>query len=127
MVLFRIPDRLICVTLSLNGSTSMLSFSSRLVSGLDGSIVAIFWLDWLYGIKTIRCCWLSVWHVFLYRYWLLLASGTVKVWVGVHVDVLTTGGGVPFCFWSVVWVKFLVLEDCLVSGGDVRVILFCLK
>ena len=62
--------------------------------------------------------------MFLYRYWLLLASGTVKVWVGVHVDVLTTGGGVLFRFWSEVWVKFLVLEDCLVSGGDVRVTCF---
>ena len=47
IVLFKIPDRLICMTLSLNGSTSILfSLSSRFVSDLDGC-EAILWLDWL--------------------------------------------------------------------------------
>ena len=93
MVLFRILDRLICVTLSLNGSTSML-MTSKSVSDLDGC-VAIFWLCWL-GVDTIMGCWIFVVDELLYRKSLLVDSDSGKRSVGV--DVLCVGGGVFFGF-----------------------------
>ena len=53
MLIFRIPDKLICVTLSLTGSTSMLSFNSC-ISDLDGCEV-ILWLDSCGVDKMIGC------------------------------------------------------------------------
>ena len=61
IVLFKIPDRLICVTLSLSASVSMFSLSRRLDSDLDGSL-AMVWLCWLGEDRTI-CNWLLVWLV----------------------------------------------------------------
>ena len=55
MLLFRIPDKLICVTLSLIGSTSMLSFNNCILD-LDGCEV-ILWLDSC-GVDKIIGCWL---------------------------------------------------------------------
>ena len=87
MVLLKIPDRFIWVTLSFKGSTSiLLSLSSRYVSDLDGS-EAISWLGWLCD-KTIVCNWLYDWLVSLYKNW--LSCDTCKIWVGV--DVLINGG-----------------------------------
>lgn len=60
IVLFMIPDRLICVTLSLiiSDSVFMFSFSRRLDSDLDDSL-AMIWLCWLGEFKII-CNWLLV-------------------------------------------------------------------
>ena len=92
ILLFKIPDRLICVTLSLNGSTSILLSSSRSVSDLDGC-EAILWLDSC-GVDKIMGCWLFFGDVPSYRK--SLFSGTGRVPVGV--DVLSVGGGVFLCF-----------------------------
>ena len=114
IVLFKIPDRFICVTLSLSGSTSMLSPSSRLVSDLDGCDVIV-------GVcKTIGRWFLSTWLESSYKK--SVFSGVDMVSVGV--DVLTIGGGVFFRFCRVVWVKLLNLDSYLVIGGDVRVVLY---
>ena len=48
-----------------------------------------------------------------YKKLLLSRSGRGSV----GVDVLCIGGGVFFCFCKTVWVRCLVLEDCLVIGG----------
>ena len=116
-LLFRIPDKLICVTLSLIGSTSMLSFNSC-ISDLDGCEV-ILWLDSC-GVDKIIGCWLL--DGSSYRKSLLSRSGRGSV----GVDVLCMGEGIFFCFFKTVWVRCLVLEDCLVIGGVVLVVL-CLE
>ena len=105
-------DRYIWVTLSLNGSTSMFSLSSRFVSDQDGSEV-MAWLCGLYS-RTICCC---VWLDSSYRNWLL--SDVDRVWV--VVNVLTIGGGVFLRLWVVDWVSFRVLDACLVNGEDVYI------
>ena len=58
-------------------------------------------------------------HGPLYRKSLLSCPGRGSV----GVDVLCMGGGV---FFQTVWVRCLVLEDCLVIGGVVLVVL-CLE
>lgn len=93
MLLFKIPDRLICVTLSLKGSTSIL-LSSRSVSDLDGC-EAILWLGSC-GVDRIMGCWLLLVDMSSYRKSVLL-SGMGRGPVGV--DVLCVGGGVFFLFW----------------------------
>ena len=117
MLLFRIPDKLICVTLSLIGSTSMLSLNSC-ISDLDGYEV-ILWLDSCGVDKTIGC-----WLLDEPSYKKSLLSRLGRGSVGV--DVLCIGGGVFFRFCKTVWVRCLDLEDCLVIGGVVLVVL-CLE
>ena len=90
--------------------------SSKSVSDLDGC-VAIFWLCWL-GIDKIMGYWIFVVDELLYRKSLLLDSDSGKRSVGM--DVLCV---VSFWFFRTVWVRFLVLDDCLAIGGVVRVVL----
>jgi hypothetical protein len=108
------------VTLSLKGSTSIL-LSSRSVSDLDGC-EAILWLGSC-GVDRIMGCWLLLVDMSSYRKSVLL-SGMGRGPVGV--DVLCVGGGVFFFFGKTVWVRCLVLDDCLVIGG-VYLVIFCLE
>ena len=123
MVLFRIPDRLICVTLALKGSASV-SMSSIAVSDLVGCTSDIFDC-WLCGVDKVNGLILGgVWFSYRKSLFWLWDMGVVVFVVLVRVDVWMRGGG-DF-FWAVVlggwfWDLILLLDKLRVNGGDVLV------
>ena len=102
------------MTLSLSVSVSMPS-SSRFVSDVVGCGSDMAWVCWLCGVHKVIIGFglVGVWLESPYKNWLSLVPGEFLVWV----DVRTSGGGVRLCIRF--WVRFLVLDSCLVKGGDV--------
>ena len=99
MVRFRIPDRLICVTLALKGSASVSMLTSSIaVSDLVGCTSDIFDC-WLCGVDKVN-------GLILGRVWFSYRKSLVWLWdvgvvVLVGVEVWIRGGG-DF-FWAVVF------------------------